>query len=80
VCSDILSHCQVISHGLSLSTIINSLTWALQNVNKRKDIQCCQLKPFQYSKTNSVFQFLNVSIIYQYNTVTIKIIEHKIKM
>jgi hypothetical protein len=60
-----VSHFPVLSHGLSLNTITNTLTQALQNVNKqKKNIQCCQLKFFQCNqRINSVPKFLGVSII-----------------
>jgi hypothetical protein len=38
---------QILSHGPSFNTIINSLTLALQSVNKLKTIQCCHLKFFR---------------------------------
>jgi hypothetical protein len=41
-----VSHLLILSLGLSLSKITN----ALQSVNKEKNIQCCQLKFFQYSQ------------------------------
>jgi hypothetical protein len=38
----------ILSHGLSLNTIANSLPWALQGVNKqKKNTQCCKLRFFQ---------------------------------
>jgi hypothetical protein len=46
-----VSHFPVPSHGLSLNTITNALTRALQSVNKRKkSVQGCQLKFFQCSE------------------------------
>jgi hypothetical protein len=45
-----VSHFRILSHGLSLNTISKALTRALQGVNKRKNIQCCQLMFFQCSK------------------------------
>jgi hypothetical protein len=45
-----VSYFPILSHGLSLNTITNALTQALLNVNKRKSIQCCQLKFFQCSQ------------------------------
>jgi hypothetical protein len=52
-------------HGLSLNTITNALTQALQSVNKwKKSIHCCQLSSFNVAYTNSVPQFLSVSIIF----------------
>jgi hypothetical protein len=52
-----ISHCPILSHRLSLST--NSLTRALQSINKRKkNIQYCQLK-FLQSNPNKQIVFLN---------------------
>jgi hypothetical protein len=48
----------ILSHGLPHNTIINAPTRALQNVNKRKNIQCCQLKFIQCSR-NKQFLFLS---------------------
>jgi hypothetical protein len=45
-----VSHYPIPSHRLSLNTITNALTRALQSVNKRKNIQYCQLKFFQCSQ------------------------------
>jgi hypothetical protein len=51
-----------VSHGLSLNTITNTLTRALQSVNKRKNIQCCQQKFFQYIQNNQII-FLNFLVV-----------------
>jgi hypothetical protein len=41
----------ILSHGLSLDTIANSLTRALQSIKKlKRNNQCCQLKLFQCSQ------------------------------
>jgi hypothetical protein len=45
------------SHGLTLNTITNSLTRALQSINKQKNIQCCQLKVFQCSPYKQILFF-----------------------
>jgi hypothetical protein len=59
-----VSHFTIPLHELSLNTITDALTQALQNIYKRKkNNQCCQLKFFQVGNTNSVPQFLSVSII-----------------
>jgi hypothetical protein len=41
------------------------LTWALQSVNKRKNIQCCQLKFFQCSQQKLIifFNFLGFPLV-----------------
>jgi hypothetical protein len=43
-----VSYFPLLSYGLSPNTITNVLTRALQSVNKRKNIQRCQLKFFQF--------------------------------
>lgn len=43
-------HFPILSHGLSLKTISNILTWALQSVSRWKNIQCFQLKFSQCSQ------------------------------
>jgi hypothetical protein len=46
-----VSHFAILSLGLSLSTITNALTRALQSVIKRKkNIQCCHLAFFQFNQ------------------------------
>jgi hypothetical protein len=53
-----VSNFLILSHGLSLNTITNVLTRALQSVNKLKNFQCCQLKFFQCSQHKQIL-FLN---------------------
>jgi hypothetical protein len=55
-------HSPILSHGLSLNTITNALTWALQRVNKRKTIQYYQLKFFQCSQHKQIL-FLNFLVL-----------------
>jgi hypothetical protein len=45
----------------TLNTITNALTRALQSVNKRKNIQCCQISYFNAANINFILQFLSVS-------------------
>jgi hypothetical protein len=55
-----------LSHGLSLNTVTNALTRELQSVNKRMNIQCFQLKFFQYSRHKLIlfFNFLMFPFFY----------------
>jgi hypothetical protein len=56
-----VSHFPILSHGLSLNTITNALTRPLHSVNKRKNIQCCQLDFFQCSQHKQIL-FLDFSV------------------
>jgi hypothetical protein len=58
-------------HRLLLNTNTNTLTQALQSINKWKNFQCCQLKFFNVGNTNSIPQFLRVPLFYPPQTVSV---------